>query len=66
VLDHLGASLSNRKGKTKPGTTPSTAGTKGTSGTAVNPDGESGARPASNDAREMTPGGGMESKPPKK
>lgn len=67
VLDHLGASLSNRKGKSKPGTSPTATspGSKSTSGTSTSPGGDASTRPGG-DVRETPKGGGLESKEPKK
>jgi outer membrane protein len=67
VLDNLGASLNNRKGKAKAGGTTPPSGTK-TGGT-----GETSAPKGSNETKQqqggnesMQPQGGMDSKPPKK
>jgi len=68
VLDHLGASLNNRKGKSKPGTPTAGAssGSKSSSpGSGVSPGGDAGGRPGG-DAREAPQGGSFESKEPKK
>jgi outer membrane protein len=67
VLDNMGASMSNRKGKAKPGATP-TSGTKtGGTGEPSTPKGGTETKQPQGGKESMQPQGGeTESKPPKK